>query len=126
MRQLVRLYYLATPGFFLADWLWGVNIRVAFLDQFPTGRYAYYGLCCLLGLAAWRRPDLAGLTGLAESGANIVLLILSVNLWYWGALEAAGSDSGAAPTIGAQELTNFVLSAVMAGVSYTLQRSRVA
>ena len=58
--------------------------------------------------------------------ANVVLLILSVYLWYWGALDAVPSDAVAVPTIGAQRLTNFVLSPAMAGVSCTVQRSRLA
>jgi hypothetical protein len=125
MQQLVRWYYLATPGFFLIDWAWGVNVRVAFLDHFTAGRYAYYGVCGLLGLLAWRRPALAGTAGLVESGANICLLIVSFFVWYAGALEALGREFAAPPGVAPEAVTNFVLAAGMAGVSYVVQRARL-
>jgi hypothetical protein len=126
MQQLVRLYYLATPAFLLADWLWGVNVRVAFLDSWPAARYVYYAVCCVLGLAAWRRPAIAGAVGVAESGANIALLILSVYAWYWGALDALAAETASVPAVGTAELINFVLAAAMAAASYTVQRARLA
>ena len=42
MLRLIRGYYLGTPAFFLADYLFGLNVRVTFLDQWPAGKVAYY------------------------------------------------------------------------------------
>ena len=126
MLRLIRGYYLGTPVFFIADYLFGVNVRVAFLDQWPAGKTAYYIFAFILGLIAWRRPEWTAKIGLLESGANVTLLILSVMVWYGGVLDAAGSEFGMPEPVAAQALVNFMFSAAIAGASYTVQRMRVA
>jgi hypothetical protein len=126
MARLIRWYYLGTPAFYLADRFFGLNVRVAFLDQWPAGRTAYYLFAFFLGLVAWRRPAWTAQLGLLESGANVALLILSVMVWYLGVLEAAGSDLGRLETVAPETLVNFVFAAGIAGASYTIQRLHAA
>jgi hypothetical protein len=125
LTRLAQLYYLATPLFWLADRAWGLNVRAAFLDELPAARTAYYLLCCALGVAAWRRPRHAALIAFSESAANVFLLAASVVAWYvhvldWAAAETAGELARPGPAA----LSNFVLTAAMAGVSFA--RSEVA
>ncbi len=87
----LRWYYLATPLFWLAGAIWGVHVRVAFLDDFPAGRNAYYVLCFLIGVVALRAPQYARRLALVESAANLGLLVLSVGLWYLRMLDWAAS-----------------------------------
>jgi hypothetical protein len=53
----LRVYYFATPAFFLVDWLWGISVRASFL---PSGdlRLVYYGFCAACAVVCHRRPDL--------------------------------------------------------------------
>lgn len=126
MHRLIRWYYLGTPAFYLVDALFGINVRVAFLDQWPAGTTAYYALAFALGLLAWRRPAWTAQIGLLESGANVALLILSVAVWYGGVLGAAASEYGMPAPIAPEALVNFVFSAAVAGTSYSMQRARAA
>jgi hypothetical protein len=125
MLRLIRGYYLATPVFLFADVFFGINIRVAFLDQWPAGKWIYYIFAFVLGIIAWRRPELIAKIGLIESGADIVFIILSTAIWYGGMLDVAGSEFGMPVPIPATALVNFALAAVIAGVSYTLQSAGV-
>ncbi|MEX2157197.1 MAG: GNAT family N-acetyltransferase [Gemmatimonadales bacterium] len=91
MVRLIRGYYLGTPVFFLADVRLGVNVRVAFLDQWPAGKTAYYIFAFVLGLIAWRRPEWTAKIGLLESGfAGELRMPLAVLL----ALDDAGKQLG--------------------------------
>ena len=123
MTRLIRGYYLGTPVFFLADVLFGLNVRVAFLDQLPTIKFIYYIVVFGLGIVAWRKPEWTTRIGLFESTTDVVLIILSVAFWYFGVLDAAASETGMPLAPSGEELVNFVLSAVVAGTSYTLQRT---
>jgi hypothetical protein len=125
MSRLIQYYYLATPAFYAIDSFLGVNVRVAFLDHWPAGKTAYYLLVFVLGIIAWRRPGWAAQIGLLESSANVVLLILSVLVWYGSVLEAAGAEFGLPAALAPEALVNFVCAAAIGGASYVLQRARV-
>ena len=125
MSRLIQFYYLATPAFYAIDSLFGVNVRVAFLDHWPAGKTAYYGLAFILGIIAWRRPARAAQIGFLESAANVALLILSVLVWYGGVLDAAGAEFGMPAPVAPEALTNFVFAALVGGASYVIQRARV-
>lgn len=116
--RLLRAWYLATPVLVLLDLLFGLNVRAAFLDTWPS-RVAYYAMAFACGLAVQRWPGRAALVGLVESGVNIAWLIVAVGLRYLGALDAALADdaTGAVPFTG-NEIVNLVLSAVVLIVSY--------
>ena len=119
----LRWYYLATPLFWVVGAIWGVNVRVAFLDDFPVGRNAYYLICSVLGIVMLRAPAYASRLALAESAANLGFLILSVVVWYLRMLDWAAGPSVAVRVVTPAELVNFVLAAVIAAVSYGLQTS---
>ncbi len=119
----LRWYYIATPLFWLVGVIWGVNVRVAFLDDFPAGRNAYYLLCFVLGIVMLRSPSYASRLAFAESAANLGLLILSVAVWYLRMLDWAQGPSVAVRAVTPTELVNFVLTTVVAGVSYGLRGS---
>ncbi|HYK83150.1 MAG TPA: hypothetical protein VEU55_08410 [Gemmatimonadales bacterium] len=122
----LRWYYLATPLFWIAGAVWGVNVRVAFLDDFPTGRNIYYVLCCLIGVAAVRAPQYASRLALAESATNLGLLVGSLALWYLRMLEWAASPAVAVRVVKPAELVGFVLAVGVAAVSYRLRAVEVA
>jgi hypothetical protein len=124
--RLVVWYYLATPLFLLGDALWGWSVRVAFLDQFRAGRYAYYALCWIVGFIAWRAPRYASRLALLECSANLGLLILSVFAWYLQVLDWAGSERVAVEVPGVPALVNFVLVAAVGALTYSVQRARLA
>lgn len=123
--SLLRWYYVATPLFWLAGLIWGVNVRVAFLDDFPVGRNVYYLLCCVLGIVMVRAPGYASRLAFAESAANLGLLIISVLAWYVRMLDWAAGPSVAVRAVTTTELVSFVLTSVVAGVSYGLQKSAI-
>jgi hypothetical protein len=119
---LLRWYYLGTPVFWLVGVLWGVNVRVAFLDAFPVGRTVYYVLCFLIGVVALRAPQYASRLALYESAANLGLIILSVGVWYLQMLEWAAGPSAVVRVVSPAELVNFVLTTTIGTISYTLRR----
>ena len=121
--SLLRWYYVATPLFWLVGLISGVNVRVAFLDDFPVGRNVYYLLCFVLGIVMLRAPQYASRLAFAESTANLGLLMLSVAVWYLRMLDWAAGPNVAVRVVTPAELVSFVLTAMVAGVSYGLRGS---
>ena len=78
--RLVTFYYAATIGFVVLDWLFGANFRVAFLDDLPAWRVAYYLACGLCFLVMWRYPQWALPLAALESLINLVGLILETGV----------------------------------------------
>lgn len=89
-------FYLATPVFFLADWLWGINIRIVALDDMPWLKYLYYALCLGCGVLTAARPRLTHVVGLTESAVNVVLVVLTIPL---AVARALNEMAAAAPVI---------------------------
>lgn len=111
LERLVRGYYLATPAFAIADVLFGLNVRVAFLDTVPALKWLWYAGACLAGLAAWRWPRWTAHIGLAESTLGIAALVLSVGIAY---IRTTASEEGlAAGAFTPESVANLVLSAGM-------------
>ncbi len=109
-------YYAATVLFVLSDWLFGVNVRVAFLDESPGLRAAYYVLCaaCFLGVLKWPRFErvIAGV----ESTFALAALIIGMAL---RAMFPAGlSYDGPFMPITTAEIANFVIAGFFAYVSF--------
>jgi len=76
----VTLYYAATILFLLLDFVLGVNVRVAFLEPFPTARMAYYLVCFgLFALMLWR-PGWTLVIATIESLVAVVALTFSMAL----------------------------------------------
>ncbi len=104
----LRLYYAATALFLLLDFVFNINVRVAFLEQWPGWRLFYYGLCFAIFAAIAWRPALAGLLGVAESLVTLVALILTMAVRVMVVTdEMIESGSGFITT---QEIINFLLS----------------
>ncbi len=92
--QTVRLYYLATPAFLLAELFAGISFRVPYFLTAPALRYLYYAFCAACGAGCYLRPKSTYLIAFAESTFNIALLIVGFFFAMWTADVAL--DSGAA------------------------------
>ncbi len=117
----LRWYYVATPLFWLLDVVWGVRVRVAFLDDSPVLRDGYYVLCLGIGIVATVAPRYASRLAFYESATNLGLLVLSVGLWYLRMLDWAAGPSVAVPVLTPWQLLNFVFAAAAAAISYGLR-----
>lgn len=108
-------YSLGTVAFAAADVALGANVRAVALAGRPGLRAAWYALCLACFAIGRRWPAWAEAAGLAESFANLLLLVLSVFLPYLALADAAsgGALAGAGPFTPAFTL-NFVLSAAVA------------
>lgn len=88
-RRWIEAYYWVTPLFALADGVFGANVRAAGLAGHAELRAVYYVLCLACAAAVHVRPALAGLVGFAESSLNLLILVLSLMLPYYGMLADA-------------------------------------
>ena len=124
--RIIRSYYYAAPVFWLLDVL-GLNIRVAFLDDFPVGKTAYYAFLCVLAVAVWAMPRFAAHIALIESSADVGILIITVWTWYFAQLEAIQGEAVVSPdVIPPTALVNFVMSAAVAAIAYLVALRRVS
>ena len=103
----LQAYYAATALFLLLDYLGGVNIRVAFLDDWPVWRGIYYLACfgCLALIA--RRPGLTTLVTTLESLLALAALIVSMGARVMTLSESVLTDS--ADIVTAEEVMNFAI-----------------
>jgi len=107
---LVKLYYLATPAFAIADWL-GANVRTVGLAGHPEWRIGYYGVCTLAGVLLYLRPRWSDAVGLGEASVNVLLLVLAVFVPYFDAVSAvAAGGMPAGLPFSTGFLVNFLLS----------------
>ncbi len=104
----LRLYYAATALFLLLDFVFNINVRVAFLEQWPGWRLLYYGLCFAIFAAIAWRPALAGLLGVAESLLTLVALIVTMAVRVMVVTDEMIETGGGFVT--SQEIINFLLS----------------
>jgi len=107
-----RLYYLiGTPVFLVLDLFFGISVRAAFLDGWPAARYGYYGVCFACGLAAWRMPARARVIAITESSANMILLIFSVMLGYYAAVDQVAAGEAPGDLFGPERAANLAIAA---------------
>lgn len=97
MFRTVRLYYLATPLFFLAELFAGISIRVPYFLSAPSLRYLYYALCLACGTGCYLRPKATYCIALVESSFNIILLFVGFFLSMWTV--DASLNSGGIPQL---------------------------
>jgi hypothetical protein len=125
--RLVRAVYWSTPLFVALDLLFGVSLRIPFLDALPGAKVVYYGveLACALAIAA--RPRWTAAIGLAESMVNITLLIVSTGAAYLGVLESAASpDVVIVNPFTPQAVVSLAISAVVLTASYVSATAQYA
>ena len=114
--RILPWYYAATAIFLAFDYGLGINVRVAFLDAFPTARVAYYGICFIcLALIVWR-PGWATLIGTFESLVTLVALILSMAVRVMVPNDAIFEENAAFVSV--QELINFIISGSVAYLAW--------
>jgi hypothetical protein len=122
----VRAVYWSTPLFVALDVVYGVSLRIPFLDALPGAKALYYvvNVACGVAIAAW--PRWTATVGLAESIVNISLLVLSTGAAYLGVLESAASpDVVIANPFTPQAVASLALSATVLAASYTLQSEKL-
>jgi len=118
MRRLASAYLLlGTPAFLALDYLVGVNVRTVFLDGSQL-RLLYYAGAFGCGLVGWRRPALAPLLGMVESGVNLALLVVGIYLPVLEAGEALESGAATSPVLTPRGLVNAALSGLMFAAAF--------
>lgn len=84
-------YYLATPLFIILDALFGISLRIPFLDTAPVLKYIYYMLIFCCGLLIRRWPDTARVISLVECSVCLTLTCVGFMVplyWHDRSLEA--------------------------------------
>ena len=110
--RLLPAYYAATLLFLLLDYVFGFNVRVAFLEPWPLARAGYYGFCFVcLGLMWWR-PSSIALIGSFESLVTLVALIFGMAMRVMIPNDAIFAENANFVTI--REVINFVIAGFIA------------
>lgn len=123
-RRLLVAYYASTALFVILDFIVGLNLRLAFLDQYSGARLTYYLVCFGCFLAMWRLPQWTGVIAAVES--TIALAALIIDFWTRiFAMPAIVIDGG--QPISFEEIINFMLSgsAAYIALAFRSHRARV-
>lgn len=80
--KLLMAYYDATLLFLAFDALFGVNVRLAFLEAKPEWRAGYYVFCILCAAVMHLRPALRLIIGALEGLVTMLGLILGMYTGY--------------------------------------------
>ena len=80
--SIARLYFYITPVFILADYFWGVSVRVSALDSWPVYKNVYYGFCVLCGVSMYVVPRYTAVVALFESIINFTMIMLALFMPY--------------------------------------------
>ena len=105
----------------MLDYLGGVNVRVAVLDESPLHKNLYYGLCIVCGVIVFVWPRITPVVALCESTVNRLMTILSMFLPYLRSLEQVADLSGdwkAAGTFSVEGITNILLAGAIAAIAF--------
>ena len=121
LHSIPRWYYLVTPAFILLDHVWGINVRVAVLDELPVYKNLYDGLCVVCGVLVFLWPRGTPFVAFGESTINVGMAALAVflpcvrNVQHLATLDG---DWKAAETFGIEGATNIVLAGVIAVIAF--------
>ncbi len=122
-QQLLLGFYLTTPIFLLVDELFGWNIRIASLENYPVWKIIYYLFCmCVAGLM-WKWKSLEPILGIIEGGINMLLLTLSVMLPYYRAIEAIADGHAVATPLDGFKIINYIISGLFVLISMQLRNT---
>jgi hypothetical protein len=114
--KLLNYYYAATIVFVLLDYLLNINVRVAFLQDWPAWRAFYYVFCfACFGLMLWR-PGWSTWIATFESLLTLSLLILNMGVRVILVTdEMIETGRGGVTT---SEIINFMIVSIAAYLSY--------
>jgi len=113
MNRPLTLYYAATALFLLFDYVFGINVRVAFLETLPAARSGYYLFCFVcLALIVWR-PAWALFIGAFESLVAVIALTFGMAMRVL--IPTAQMIESGAGLVTIEEVFNFVISG---GIAY--------
>lgn len=114
--KILRLYYAATALFIVLDYWFGINVRLAGLEQAPAWRGPYYLLCfACLCLMYWR-PAWSPWIATAESLLTLSMLIINMALRVMIVTDAMLETGRGFVSMG--EIGNFMLASGVAYVAY--------
>ena len=114
--RLMSSYYAATVLFLVLDFVFDVNIRLAFLDGQPGWRIAYYILCAAIFVLIVRYPQWGPWIGIGESLLTLSLLIVAMALRVLVVTDEMIETGRGHPTV--SEIANFVIAALIVYVGY--------
>lgn len=119
---IARYYYYATPLFILLDYLLGLNIRAAVLDDMPLYKYIYYGFCIMCGIGVFVFPRMTPIVTLAESTLCFLMITLTVYSPYIRYIiqadDVLDADMPLVAGISAPSIINLVIVGVMAVIGF--------
>lgn len=116
-RKILLFYYAATAIFVGLDYVFDVNVRLAFLEHHPGLRAGYYVILLACFAAALLQPRWTLLIGIVESLVTLVGLILNMALRTMVVTDAM-IETGAGLVTPA-EIVNFIISGGIAYISWT-------
>lgn len=115
--KLLNYYYAATIVFVLLDYLLHINVRVAFLQDWPVWRAFYYVFCfACFGLMMWR-PGWSAWIATFESLLTLSLLIVNMGARVIIVTDEMIETGRGGVTM--SELINFMIVSTAAYVAYT-------
>jgi len=116
--KLLVAYYAATAAYMAMDYLFGVNLRLTFLDPYPGWRLIYYVFCFLcLGMMLWK-PAWRSYVAAGESLLTLSMIILSTAVRV--VIVDDDMIEGGRGFLGLRELVNFVVTSTVVYISYSL------
>ena len=114
--NLLKTYYALTVVFLLLDYGAGINVRLAFLDDLPEARAAYYMVCfTCLALMLWR-PSWTELISAFESLVTLVALIIGMGMRTLTVTDRM--LEGTANLVTIEQLINFLLAGGIAYIAW--------
>jgi len=115
--NILLTYYGATLVFLLLDVVFGVSIRIAFLDAHTSIRMLYYGFCMLCFVLMWWKPGLTVLIGAIESLVTLVALITMMGLRVLVPTDQMMSTGEGVVT--ASQMINFIIAGGIAYIAWS-------
>ena len=110
--RLLPAYYAATLLFLILDFVFGLNVRVTFLESWPLARAGYYGFCFVCLALMWWRPAWIALIGSFESLVTLVALILGMAMRVMIPNDAIFAENAQFVTV--REIINFLIAGFIA------------
>ena len=116
-RNILLVYYAGTAIFLVLDYVFSINVRVAFLEDYPGLRAGYYTLLFACFAAVILRPGWTLAIGALESLVTLVGLIFSMALRTLVVTDAM-IETGTG-LVSTAEIVNFIISGGIAYISWT-------